>query len=35
MKFVIMLLKIFYYPHDQGIVIVRIVSGYRDLDTLF
>lgn len=26
---------IFYYPHDEGIVIVRIVSGYRDLDALF
>ncbi|NEO56465.1 MAG: type II toxin-antitoxin system RelE/ParE family toxin [Okeania sp. SIO3B5] len=26
---------IFYYPHDEGIVILRIVSGYRNLDTLF
>lgn len=26
---------IFYYPYDEGIVIVRIVSGYRNLDTLF
>ncbi|NET55677.1 MAG: type II toxin-antitoxin system RelE/ParE family toxin [Symploca sp. SIO2E6] len=26
---------IFYYPHDEGIFIVRIVSGYRDLGTLF
>ncbi len=26
---------IFYYPDDEGIVIVRIVRGYRNLDTLF
>ncbi len=26
---------IFYYPHDEGIVIVRIISGYRDLKILF
>ena len=26
---------IFYYPHDEGIFIARIVSGYRDLDALF
>lgn len=26
---------IFYYAHDEGIVIVRIVSGYRDLDALW
>jgi toxin ParE1/3/4 len=26
---------IFYYPHDRGIFILRIVSGYRNLDTLF
>ncbi|MBP0032651.1 MAG: type II toxin-antitoxin system RelE/ParE family toxin [Roseofilum sp. Belize BBD 4] len=25
---------ILYYPHDEGIFIVRIVSGYRDLDAL-
>ena len=26
---------IFYYPHNEGIIIVRIISGYRNLDTLF
>ena len=26
---------IFYYPQDDGIFILRIVSGYRNLDTLF
>ena len=26
---------VFYYAHDEGIFIVRIVSGYRNLDTLF
>ncbi len=26
---------IFYYPQNEGIVIVRIISGYRNLDTLF
>lgn len=26
---------IFYYAHKQGIFIVRIISGYRNLDTLF
>jgi toxin ParE1/3/4 len=26
---------IFYYPREDGIDIVRIVSGYRDLESLF
>ncbi len=26
---------IFYYPRADGIDIARIISGYRDLDTLF
>ena len=26
---------VFYYPQNEGIVIVRIISGYRNLDTLF
>ena len=26
---------IFYYPHDRGIFVVRIVSGYRNIDRLF
>ena len=26
---------IFYYPRQDGIDIARIVSGYRDLETLF
>lgn len=26
---------IFYYPRQDGIDVVRIVSGYRDLETLF
>ncbi len=26
---------IFYYAYDEGIFILRIVSGYRNLDTLF
>jgi toxin ParE1/3/4 len=26
---------IFYYPRTDGIDIARIISGYRDLDTLF
>lgn len=26
---------IFYYIHNDGIFILRIVSGYRNLDTLF
>jgi len=26
---------IFYYPRQDGINVVRIVSGYRDLETLF
>lgn len=26
---------IFYYAHDNGIFILRIVSGYRNLDILF
>ena len=26
---------IFYYPRQNGIDIARIVSGYRDVETLF
>ncbi|MGL5835951.1 MAG: type II toxin-antitoxin system RelE/ParE family toxin [Waterburya sp.] len=26
---------VFYYPREDGIDIVRIVSGYRDLESLF
>ncbi|MGL4879836.1 MAG: type II toxin-antitoxin system RelE/ParE family toxin [Waterburya sp.] len=26
---------VFYYPREDGINIVRIVSGYRDLESLF
>jgi toxin ParE1/3/4 len=26
---------IFYLPRDLGIVLVRVLSGYRDLDSLF
>jgi toxin ParE1/3/4 len=26
---------VFYYPRNDGIDIVRIVSGYRDLESLF
>lgn len=26
---------VFYYPRQNGIDIVRVVSGYRDLDSLF
>jgi toxin ParE1/3/4 len=26
---------IFYYPNEDGITIARIVSGYRDLESLF
>jgi toxin ParE1/3/4 len=25
----------FYLPRDSGIVLVRVLSGYRDLDSLF
>jgi toxin ParE1/3/4 len=26
---------IFYYPSDEGINVTRVVSGYRDLESLF
>jgi toxin ParE1/3/4 len=26
---------VFYYPREDGIDIVRIVSGYRDLESVF
>jgi toxin ParE1/3/4 len=26
---------IFYYPRESGIDIIRVVSGYRDLESLF
>lgn len=26
---------VLYYPNDDGIMIARVVSGYRDLETLF
>ncbi|MEM7593843.1 MAG: type II toxin-antitoxin system RelE/ParE family toxin [Cyanobacteria bacterium P01_A01_bin.83] len=26
---------VFYYPREDGIDIVRVVSGYRDLESLF
>lgn len=26
---------IFYVPHKDGITVVRVLSGYRDLDALF
>jgi toxin ParE1/3/4 len=26
---------IFYYPREDGIDVVRVVSGYRDLESLF
>ena len=26
---------VLYYPSDDGITIARIVSGYRDLESLF
>jgi toxin ParE1/3/4 len=26
---------IFYLPRDRGIVVVRVLSGYRDLDSMF
>lgn len=26
---------VLYYPNDDGIVIARVVSGYRDLESLF
>ena len=26
---------IFYYPRENGIDIARVVSGYRDLESLF
>ncbi len=26
---------VFYYPREDGIDIVRVVSGYRDFETLF
>ncbi|ACK70278.1 plasmid stabilization system [Gloeothece citriformis PCC 7424] len=26
---------IFYYPIDEGIYVLRVVSGYRDLESLF
>ena len=26
---------IFYYPRTDGIDVARVVSGYRDLDSLF
>ncbi len=26
---------IFYYPREDGIDIVRVISGYRDLESLF
>jgi toxin ParE1/3/4 len=26
---------VFYYPRKDGIDVVRVVSGYRDLETLF
>jgi toxin ParE1/3/4 len=26
---------IFYYPREDGIDITRVVSGYRDLESLF
>jgi toxin ParE1/3/4 len=26
---------VFYYPREDGIDIVRIISGYRDLESLF
>lgn len=25
---------VFYYPRDDGIDVARVVSGYRDLDSL-
>ena len=26
---------VFYYPSDEGIYVLRVVSGYRDLESLF
>jgi len=26
---------VLYYPNDDGIMIARVVSGYRDLESLF
>lgn len=26
---------IFYYPSEEGIYVIRVVSGYRDLESLF
>jgi toxin ParE1/3/4 len=26
---------IFYYPRQDGITVTRIISGYRDLESLF
>jgi toxin ParE1/3/4 len=26
---------VFYYPSDEGIYVLRVVIGYRDLESLF